>query len=340
MPAVGTLKRPRTREEVVALLREAGIVGAGGAGFPTYLKYQRPASLLIANGMESEPGFWADKLLLRDHPEEFAALFRALRELFGFAKIILAVKERYRDWVGELEALSHAEGFEIRYLRDAYGLGAERALIYELTGRRLPPGSYPIDLGIVVNNVETLYNVYRALEEGRPVITKFLTVFGEVAEPKAFEAPVGAYAHELLELAGVGVDSSNLQPKLRLIDGGPLMGELVDLEDYAIKKTTNGLLVVRAELLEVRAKAYPKETQTQAAPPPAIVNLEGEIHRVKLDLRPYPGGPAARPLVREGQRVERGEPVAEPEEEPAVALHASIGGTVVEVGEDYIAIEA
>ena len=329
-----TANRSRTRDDVVALLRRTGVVGAGGAGFPTYLKYQRPASLLIANGMESEPGFWTNKLLLRDHPEEFANLFQALKEIFQFEESILAVKEKHRDWVSELEALSHDGTFEIRYLKDAYGLGAERALIHELTGERLPSGRYPSDLGIVVNNVETLYNIHRALEGGRPVITKFLTLFGEVAEPLALEAPVGAYARDLLELAGVDPDD----PRLKLIDGGPLMGELVDSEAHAIRKTTNGLLVVREDLLPMKAKVYPKDD----SPPPAIVNLEREIHRVKLDLRPCLGAPAARPLVQEGQEVERGEPVAEPEprEELTVAVHASIAGTVVEVGEDYIAIEA
>lgn len=338
--ALETLKLGRqTRKGAVKLLQRAGIVGAGGAGFPTHLKYRRPASLLIANGMESEPGFWADKLLLRDHLGEFAALFRSLKGIFGFAEIILAVKERYRDWVSGLEALSRDGTFKICYLGDAYGLGAEKALIYELTGKRLPAGSYPIDLGIVVNNVETLYNMYRALEEGRPVTTKFLTVFGEALEPKVFEAPVGTHAQELLELAGL--DLSDLRsPRLRLIDGGPLMGELVDLEDYTIKKTTNGLLVVREELLQAGAKAYPQGVQ--APPPKAIINVEGRVRRVKLDLRPYPGAPAARPLVREGQRVDRGELIAEPEpeEELSVAVHASIAGIVTAVGEDYVAVEA
>jgi len=319
------------REEVVGLLREAGVVGAGGAGFPTYIKYQRPASLLIANGMESEPGFYADKLLLRRYPEEFAALFRALKELLGFGEVILAVKWRYRGWMGDLEALSHDGTFEIRYLGDAYGLGAERALIHELVDRRLPPGSHPIDLGIVVNNVETLYNVYRALFVGRPVITKFLTLFGEVGRPLVLEAPVGAYARDLLEFAGVDPSS-----ELRLIDGGPLRGELVDLEDHAIRKTTNGLLAVREELLRARAQVYSESS----APPVEIVDVGEEIHRVKLDLRPYPSAPAASPLVQKGQRVERGEPIAAPQEELSVAVHAPITGVVAEVGADRIAIEA
>jgi len=328
---VEALERVWTREEVVGLLRGAGIVGAGGAGFPTYIKYRTPASLLIANGMESEPGFYADKLLLQRYPEEFALLFRTLKETFGFGEIILAVKEKHRGYVSELEELSQRNPFEIRYLEDTYGLGVERALIHELTGTKVPQGKYPPDLGIVVNNVETLYNIYRALFEGRPLTTKFLTVFGEVASPQVYEAPLGAYAHDLLGLAGVDLSA----PELLLIDGGPLMGEVADLKDHAIKKTTNGLLLVREDLLQAKAQVY----SGSSMPPGEIVNVEEEIHRVKLDLKPNPSAPAALPLVRRGQRVERGEPVAEPEEEFTVAVHASITGTVTEVGEDHIKIE-
>jgi Na+-translocating ferredoxin:NAD+ oxidoreductase RnfC subunit len=329
---VEALERLWTREEAVSLLRRAGIVGAGGAGFPTYVKYQTSASLLIANGMESEPGFYADKLLLQRYPEEFATLFRALKEIFDLREIILAVKEKHRGYVSGLEGLSHSNSFEIRYLEDTYGLGVEKALIRKLTGTRVPQGKYPPDLGIVVNNVETLYNIYRALFETRPVTTKFLTVFGELAGPQVYEAPLGAYAHDLLELAGVDLSA----PELRLIDGGPLMGKVVDLKGYAIKKTSNGLLLVREDLLQAKAQVYPKPT----TPPVEIVNVEGKIHRVNLDLRPYPGAPAARPLVQRGQRVEKGEMVAEPGEELTVAVHASITGIVKGIGEDWISIEA
>ncbi|MFQ6034059.1 MAG: SLBB domain-containing protein [Candidatus Bipolaricaulia bacterium] len=343
---------PLTKDpkEVVRLFREMGLVGAGGAGFPTYFKYIHPTPTLIVNAEEGEPGFAADKLLLKEHVEEFELILNSLKEIFGFEKIYIGAKEKDRDKLAPLE-----DRFNIVYTPSLYGMGEERWLTKSVTGIEVPPDKYPPELGVTVNNVETVYNMYRALFLNRPVTQKYLNVYGEVAEPRVYLAPVGTYVMDLLGMTGVITENSH---ELMCIDGGPMMGDRVDVGSHAVKKTSNGLLVTDRGMFQRRSERNPAWDETLPEimkkleieryldwEPEEIHDIGSEVRRVKLFLKQCLGQPS-RPLVEEGQEVEEGELLGSSVEGEfddfkclSVALHAPISGTVKEVAEEYIIIE-
>ncbi|HEV2741907.1 MAG TPA: proton-conducting membrane transporter, partial [Rubrobacter sp.] len=194
-------------EEAVEIMRQAGIVGAGGGGFPTYFKYKSPLPHLIVNATESEPGYWGDKLLHKEHLDEFLELFEALKSIFGFEQISMGVHEKDREWFAPYA--EHANGvYDMRYVPNTYALGEEKTLVKHATEARVPrfvdtpdgmrrPGMPPY-VGKVINNSETLLNAYNALFLGRPLTTKFFTVYGEDVGTKVYETPIGASVSEVL----------------------------------------------------------------------------------------------------------------------------------------------
>jgi len=337
-------------QEVAGIFREMGLVGAGGAGFPTYFKYLKPTPILIINAEEGEPGLEADKLLLKTHVKEFELILGALKEIFGFEKIYIGAKEKDKKKLAPLE-----DRFNIVYTPSLYGMGEERWLTKAVTGIEVPPDKYPPDLGVTVNNVETAYNMYRALFLEQPVTQKYLNVYGEIAQPRVYLAPIGTYVMDLLGMTGVITENSH---ELMCIDGGPMMGDKVDVGSYAVKKTTNGLLVTDRGMFQRRSETNPAWNETLPEimkklgieryldwEPQEIHDVTSEVERVKLFLKQCTGQPS-RPLVEPGQEVEEGQPIGSSVEGElgdfkclSVALHAPIGGTVKEVTEDYITIE-
>jgi Na+-translocating ferredoxin:NAD+ oxidoreductase subunit C len=209
-------------EQAVEIIRQAGIVGAGGGGFPTYFKYESPQPNLIVNCTESETGYWADKLVHREYFEEFLELYEAMKAIFGIERVIMGVHFKDEEWFSEYK--ENANGlYEVSLVPDKYSMGEEKTLLKNIfyeekekwVPRRveMPDGSkrpgLPPDAGHIVNNSETLLNVYNALFLGKPVTTKFFSVFGEgVDRLKVYEVPVGASATEILEMAGVNVHNS------------------------------------------------------------------------------------------------------------------------------------
>src|ERR671917_1074828 len=219
-------------EEAAEIMRQAGIVGAGGGGFPTYFKYMRPLPHLIVNATESEPGYWGDKLLHKEYLEEFLKLYEAMKAIFGFEQISMGVHEKDREWFADYQ--EHAgDVYDIRYVPNTYALGEEKTLVKHATDTRVPlfvdnpdgtrrPGMPP-DVGIVVNNTETLLNVYNALFLGKPLTTTFFTVYGEGVEIKVYETPIGASVSEVLGLAGLDLENSS---HLSVLDGGPYLHDI------------------------------------------------------------------------------------------------------------------
>src|SRR5215203_7476782 len=197
-----------SQEEAVEIMRQAGIVGAGGGGFPTYFKYKKPQPMIIVNAAESEPGYWGDKLVHKEHLEEFLLLFEAMKAIFGFEQISMGVHNKDREWFAEYQEHAGDGIYDMRYVPDTYALGEEKTLIKHSTDTKVPlfldtpagkrrPGMPP-DVGIVVNNSETLLNVYNALFLGKPTTTTFFTVYGEEIDLKVYEAPIGASFAEIL----------------------------------------------------------------------------------------------------------------------------------------------
>ncbi|HVM46191.1 MAG TPA: hypothetical protein VM582_09675 [Candidatus Thermoplasmatota archaeon] len=328
----------RTDQEITQTLRDAGIVGAGGAGFPTYVKYAKATPILMVNGAESEPGYYCDKLLFQERAREFARLFVFLKDIEAYERIIVGVEEAARPYMRLLERLADStDAFEVQYFENVYKYGQEKALIKRLLGVDVPQKAIPPDVGVTVNNNETLWNVYRAIFENKPVTTKFLVVFGETPTHLALEAPLGALATDLAALAGL----AEPDPSLLLYDGGPVLCEEVpswSTEPYGIAKTTNGLLFVAQDKKKARPKSYPKADGPR--PPMRIENVERFIRRVRIPLGGRFGEPA-KPIVDPGDMVAVNDVVAQAVKgKLSVPVHASIHGRVTSVTPNHVEITA
>ncbi|MDY0002956.1 MAG: SLBB domain-containing protein, partial [Polyangia bacterium] len=235
-------------------LQAAGVVGMGGAGFPTHAKYRFAAEVVVANGAECEPLLWTDKRLLSAWAGEvWEGLARAV-QLVGAQRGILAVKKHYGEVVDIIGSALGARGkggapLELFLLRNTYPAGDEFTLVQQVLGRTLPEAGLPLHRGVVVSNVATLRAVHRALAFGEALTTRLVTVTGEVARPGVFEAPIGASLAALVEAAG-----GPRRKGVRLIAGGPMMGQVVTDPATPVLKTTSGLLVLPSEHPLVRRK--------------------------------------------------------------------------------------
>jgi len=219
-------------------LRECGVVGAGGAGFPTYVKAQSQVEYLIANGAECEPLIHKDAEIMKHFPAEILAGMTTMMEAVGAQSGKFGVKTKNAESIDALKLSLKSDRIEFVLLEDFYPSGDEYELVYAATGRLIPPAGIPLNVGCVVNNVETLYNVHLA-DQGRPVTQKFLSVCGAVKEPKSLWAPIGTPFRDLLALAGGATIAD-----FGIFVSGIMMGTLTfDLDDV-VTKTTAGLIVL------------------------------------------------------------------------------------------------
>ncbi len=219
-------------------LREAGVVGAGGAGFPTYVKAKSQVEFVIANGAECEPLLHKDAEIMKHFPAEILAGMEAMIDSTGAKFGKFGIKTKNQESIDALKHGRPSSRIEFVELGDFYPSGDEYELVYSATGRLIPPGGIPLQVGCVVNNVETLYNVKAALE-GRPVTEKFLSVCGAVEQPKSLWAPVGTPFRDLLAMAGGAT-----VPDYGIFVSGIMMGTLTFDADEVITKTTGGLIVL------------------------------------------------------------------------------------------------
>ena len=222
-------------------LRDYGVVGAGGAGFPTYVKAQSQVEFMIANGAECEPLIHKDAEIMKHYPAEILSGMTSMMAATGAGKGKFGVKTKNTE---AIEALEHAlkdDRIEFVLLGDFYPSGDEYELVYSATGRLIPPAGIPLQVGCVVNNVETLYNVAMA-ERETPVTEKFLSVCGAVRDVKSFWAPVGTTFRELIARAGgPTVDDYGI------FVSGLMMGTLTFDADEVVTKTTGGLIILPRE---------------------------------------------------------------------------------------------
>ena len=227
------------RAEMIEKIRRAGVVGAGGAGFPTYAKLAARVDTVIANGAESEPLMRVDQHLMATDPQLILRGLEVVKEITGAGRAVIALKAKHRRAIKSLEScLDGHPGVEIFPLQDFYPAGDEQVLVYEITGRLVPPGGLPLQAGVVVQNVETLLNVARAVQ-GRPVTEKYVAVMGMVARPSVFRVPVGTALADLLVAAG---GCSTDRPVV--IAGGPMMGRIAKDLSAPVTKTTKGIIVL------------------------------------------------------------------------------------------------
>lgn len=224
---------------LVDQVREAGVVGAGGAGFPTHVKIDAKVEVVIANGSECEPLLHGDQHLMRTQPRRILKGLSAVVRATGAEKGVVAVKGKYSEAISALkEALGRYRKLELFELGDFYPAGDEQLLTYEVTGRIVPEGGIPLQVGVVVSNVETLFNIAGAME-GKPVTHKLVTVNGAVSKPLTIWLPVGTSYQEAIKLAGGATVEEFV-----VLDGGPMMGKVVEDLSLPITKTTNGVIVL------------------------------------------------------------------------------------------------
>ncbi|AOT71341.1 4Fe-4S dicluster domain-containing protein [Geosporobacter ferrireducens] len=237
-------------KDLVSIAREAGIVGAGGAGFPTHVKINAKVEYILVNGAECEPLLRVDQQLLAAKTDEILKALNLLVQSTSAQKGIIALKGKYKDAVKQLEASVNAyEKLEVFTLDNFYPAGDEQVTVYEVFKRIVPEGGIPLDVGVIVINVETLLNLYHALSE-KPVVEKYLTVTGAVKSPKTIKIPIGISIKEAIALAGgATVDT------FKVIDGGPMMGKVIKDIHGPITKTTKGLIVLPEEHPLLKAKS-------------------------------------------------------------------------------------
>ncbi|MDR0576168.1 MAG: SLBB domain-containing protein [Candidatus Accumulibacter sp.] len=250
-----------TAREIVQKVFRAGVVGAGGAGFPTHVKLGAKAEIYLVNGAECEPLLKTDQQLAA---RDAALLVRGLSlgmEATGAKEGVVALKAKYHEAIEALTPLL-SPNMRIHILKDVYPAGDEVLAIWMATGRRVPPGGLPLDIGVVVGNVQSLINVARAVDDDAPVTHRTLTVTGAVRQPATLTLPIGAPLSEAVELAGgLSIDEKDAA----YIDGGPMMGKLLGALDAPVTKTTGGVIALPADHPLIRRRRADMRSIVNAA---------------------------------------------------------------------------
>ena len=237
-----------SKEEVINRVKEAGVVGMGGAGFPTHVKLspKEPEKIeyIIANCAECEPYLTADYRRMLENPEELIGGMKIVLRLFDHAKGILGVEDNKPDCIQKLKELTKdEERIEVMPLKTKYPQGGERQLIYATTGRAINSKMLPADAGCIVDNVETLVAINHAVKEGKPVMDRIFTVTGDaVTNPGNFEYCIGMSYAEILEEAGGFKEDPE-----KMISGGPMMGFAVFSLEIPTTKTSSSLLCFKKD---------------------------------------------------------------------------------------------
>ena len=226
-------------DELKNIARDNGVVGAGGARFPAYAKMTDKADTVILNCVECEPLLKLHRQLLATHTEEILQMLDEVRETLGAKEAVVGIKSEYVTTIKAVEeVLSDYPKVRLCPLKAAYPMGDEVVLIYEATGRVIKPGGLPIDEKVVVYNVETMYNLYRAVHMNIPVTNKLVSIVGEIDNPLTVRVPLGTTVKEAISLAGkITVDHP------AYVMGGPMMGWL-GTENTVVTKTTNAIIIL------------------------------------------------------------------------------------------------
>ena len=232
-----------SREEIVSLIQKAGIVGMGGAGFPTHVKVspKEPDKIeyIIANCAECEPYLTSDYRIMMETPEKLVEGLRIELSLFNNARGILAIEDNKPDCIKKLKELTKNEDkITVIPLKTKYPQGSERHLIFATTKRAINSSMLPSDAGCIVNNVDTICSIYQAVVEGKPLLQRIVTVTGDcIKNPQNFRVPIGTNYHELIEEAGGFIK----EPE-KIVSGGPMMGFAIFDLDVPATKTSSALL--------------------------------------------------------------------------------------------------
>lgn len=239
-----------TPDIIIRAVRDAGLVGMGGAAFPTHIKLtpnpNRPVETLVVNGCECEPYLTADYRLMLEAPEPIVTGALLAASAAGARRILIGIEDDKQEAAEALTRAAERTDIEVRLVKTKYPQGSERQLVPVLTGRSVPAFGLPLDVGVVVVNVATAAAIARAVVRGKPMTHRIVTVTGRgVAQPKNLLAPIGISYGELVEAAG------GLTPEAtRVLAGGPMMGFTLGDLDTPVTKGTSGITVLTREDLQ------------------------------------------------------------------------------------------
>ncbi|MCI5680410.1 MAG: electron transport complex subunit RsxC [Paludibacteraceae bacterium] len=234
---------PLEAKEIVDKIAAAGIVGLGGACFPTHVKLLPPpgkkAEVLIVNGVECEPYLTCDHQLMLEHGEEIIIGIQILMKALGINRAIIGIEKNKPDAIDYMKQLAaKALGIEVKPLKLKYPQGGEKQLIDACIGRQVPSGALPIEVGAVVDNVATIYAVYEAVQKNKPLISRVMTVTGKsLSKPGNYSVRFGTPLSDVVALAGGVPEDTG-----KIIGGGPMMGRAMNNIDMPANKRVSGLL--------------------------------------------------------------------------------------------------
>jgi len=246
-----------TREQIIERCHQCGLVGMGGATFPTHIKLTVPAGkkceLLIINGVECEPYLTSDHRLMIEKGAEVLTGTAIIMKALGVESAVVGIESNKPDAISHLTELSKDfKGITIQPLKVKYPQGGEKQLIKACTGREVPSGGLPVDVGVVVQNVGTAFAVYEAVQKNKPLIERVVTVTGKsVKNPGNFRVRIGSPVTALIEAAGGLPDDTG-----KVVNGGPMMGKALSMTDVPVTKGTSGIIVFPAEVSR-RAEVLP-----------------------------------------------------------------------------------
>ncbi len=243
-------------DDLIAAIKASGVVGLGGAGFPTYVKFSVDHSKieeLIINGAECEPYITSDSLTMSERSEDMAIALRAFVKFFGIKKIIVGIENNKKSAIASMRALANSiPELSVKVLPSLYPQGGEKVLVYHTTGKTIPAGKLPIDVGCVVCNCTTVAAIGGFIRSGMPLVNKCVTVDGgAIAEPSNVIAPIGTPISELIEFCG----GFKEEPE-KVLYGGPMMGISVPTLSLPVLKNTNAVIALtKKEAVEPKTTA-------------------------------------------------------------------------------------
>ena len=239
-----------SNEEIVSIIKEAGIVGMGGATFPTHVKLTPPKDKtidsIIINAAECEPYLTCDHRLMLEDGQKIVEGLKILLKLFPQAKGYIGIENNKPDAIEAMTKLTANESrIEVKALKTKYPQGAEKQLIYAVTKREVPSGKLPADVSCIVQNVGTVYQIYKSVVQGEPLIERIVTVTGEaIKEPKNLKVKLGTSVQELIEEACGGFKEA----PVKVISGGPMMGMTISTIEIPVTKGTSGILALTKDM--------------------------------------------------------------------------------------------
>lgn len=234
-----------TKEQIIQRISDMGVVGLGGATFPTHVKMMIPdgkkAEFLIINGVECEPYLTSDHRLMVEKPEEILIGTTILMKALGVSKAMVGIENNKPDAIEKLSHIAKSfKGITVHPLKVKYPQGGEKQLIKALTGREVPSGKLPIETGCVVDNVGTAFAVYEAVQKNKPLVERIVTVTGkDVKNPCNVLARVGIPVNNLIDIAGGLPETTG-----KIVCGGPMMGKAIASVEIPVTKGTSGILII------------------------------------------------------------------------------------------------